>query len=63
MGKKRGFHIVRVREEVSWLNYYSVEYKRSKCRHAPTHITYVNAIDELDAYMKAEEQGCVYEGH
>jgi hypothetical protein len=52
MGKKRAVHVVQVRCEVSWFNYYAVKYKHSKCRHAKTHLTYVQAKDELDAYIK-----------
>jgi hypothetical protein len=52
MGKKRAVHVVRVESALGWSSYYMVEYKRSKCRHAPTHLAYVRARDELDAYMK-----------
>ena len=55
VGKKRGFHVVRVECALNWLSYYMVEFKRSKCRHAPTHVTYVSAKDELDAYRKVKE--------
>jgi hypothetical protein len=52
MGKKRAVHVVQVEREFGWMNYYAVKYKRSKCRHAQTRMTYVQAKDELDAYMK-----------
>ena len=52
MGKKRGVHVVRVESALNWSSYYIVEFKRSKCRHAPTHVAYVRARDELDAYIK-----------
>ena len=52
MGKKRAVYVVRVESALDWLSYYMVEYKRSKCRHAKTHLAYVRAKDELDAYIK-----------
>ena len=52
MGKKRAVHVMQVKREVKWYPYYAVKYKRSKCRHAQTHLAYVKARDELDAYMK-----------
>lgn len=52
MGKKHAVHVVDVSGEVGWLGYYRVKYKRSKCKHAKVHMTYIHAQDELDAYMK-----------
>jgi hypothetical protein len=56
MGKKRGMHVVQIGP---WFaggnlgrNIFTIIYKRSKCRHAKTHRTAINAIDELDAYRK-----------
>lgn len=57
VGKKRGFHVVNVQSIVFGTALFEVEYKRSKCRHAPTHTTYIRAKDELDAYQKAKERG------
>jgi hypothetical protein len=56
MGKKRGFHVVNVQSIVFGTALFEVEYKRSKCRHAPTHTTYIRAKDELDAYKKVKER-------
>ena len=61
MGKKRAVHVVRVESALGWSSYYMVEYKRSKCRYAQTHLAYVRARDELDAYMKVRlNEGGIY---
>jgi hypothetical protein len=55
MGKKRGFHIVKIGRVFADASFFTVVYKRSKCRHAKTHRISVSAVDELAAYMRVKQ--------
>lgn len=55
MGKKRGFHVVKIERVFANASFFTLTYKLSKCRHAKTYRTSVSAIDELAAYMRVKQ--------
>ena len=59
MGKKRGFHVVRIGRWFKGASgggtIFVILYKRNKCRHAKIYRAPVLAIDELDAYRKIKQ--------
>jgi hypothetical protein len=55
MGKKRGFHLVKIGRAFPDASFFTVIYKRNKCRYAKTYRTTVSAVDELAAYMRVKD--------
>jgi hypothetical protein len=55
MGKKRGVHVVGVKRIFEAPNFFTITFKRSKCRYARVHKAHTIAKDELDAYMVVKQ--------